>query len=462
MDTWRSGKKTRKSKHRNKHEDTKTTTPARHSPQNAESNALKDKSTISAHAIDDSGKRNVVRVKGKFRRRLKNTFPLHVSSLFLKNNEPTWSHFLDEYGKGDQDLSNVERPECFIDYGFMAPPEASNESKRTGEVKLYMDKKGWENEEGFRKLCEPILEKYSLTGLSISLLDRTRQVIKFAVNHPLNVISRNVSLDGHAILSHKSFALLDASRDWRTLYNPMVHGPPFIRFYVAVPLVSKNNIVIGALAVFDPFPRHSYQSKLINDLAELSAMVIGLADTPLSSSFPRAKKAKTTGAEYSKAIQWSSKVNNWEIPDGSAALIPDGNLVSNLTELKKLNCNPSILHSSRISQELMSSQNTQTAIEKAAQILASSLGLEMAYIVEIRKIYSFEVAPADLSSYTSGSYFDLEDKGSLGPSHKERIKIRLLGGYNLPQDNLKYDRKIHIEVLQSEYGMNFDSSEYHY
>lgn len=408
----------------------------------------------------NESRNSLVKLKGRIRRRIKKTFPRNIGSLFLKDIQPTWTHFLEEYGKGDQNLSSVERPQCFNDYGFMAPPEAWNESKRTVETKAYMDKKSWNDTDYFYKCCHSILEMFGITGISISLLDRTRQIVKFSINHPLTVISRNVSIDGHAILSKESFTILDASRDWRMLYNPMVHGPPFIRFYAAVPLLSKNNIAIGALAVFDPYIRCSCPVGLIDSLLQLASQIIQFIDQPCSALLPR---SLVYGPEVSKAVGWSTKVTNWGIPESSVDVIPESNLQLSLTGLRKLNCNPSILHSFEISQELMNSRTAIEAVERAAQILASALGLNVTYIIEMRKSFSYQVPREVLEGYNNGDNFKLEDKYLFGECTKERTKIRLLGGHGLPQKNdMKFDREIHTQVLNSEYGMHFDSPEYYH
>lgn len=417
----------------------------------------------------NTSKNSLVRIKGRIKRHIRKTFPRNIGSLFLKDLQPTWSHFLDTYGKGDLNLSNIERPQCFNDYGFMAPPEAFNESKRTAETKPYMDNRRWEYTDYFYGVCHPLLEEYNVTGVSISLLDRTRQVVKFSINHPLMVISRNVSLDGHAILSKGSFVILDASRDWRTLYNPMVHGPPFIRFYAAVPLYSRNNVVVGALAVFDPYIRCACPPNLIDRLRTLASTMIQYVDLPASSLSPRITPINSTyGPDVSKLhlnhTRRDPKMSNWEVPENSRDILADSSLHLGLTGLRKLNCNPSILHSFEISQELMACRSAVAAVERAAQILGLALGLAVTYIVEVRKTSVYFVPRKELASYKNGGAFDWESakNHALGKCAGESIKIRLLGGHGLPKEEIKFDRNIHAQVLQSEYGMHFDTSEYYF
>jgi predicted acetyltransferase len=74
------------------------------------------------------------------------------------------------------------------------------------------------HDRGFlRDLLSEILSEYQISGLSVSLLDSDKQYVKFGINYANeDVIAREASLDGHAVLSKGKFILKDASRDWRT------------------------------------------------------------------------------------------------------------------------------------------------------------------------------------------------------------------------------------------------------
>lgn len=76
-----------------------------------------------------SGLRNL---KTRLSEHLKKGFPGNIPLPFFKELPQTWAHFQEMYGKCDLDLSKIERPPTFNGYGFMAPPEAQNESKRIG------------------------------------------------------------------------------------------------------------------------------------------------------------------------------------------------------------------------------------------------------------------------------------------------------------------------------------------
>ncbi len=66
---------------------------------------------------------------------------------------------------------------------------------------------------------------------------------------------RDLSFCGHAILASEPLMVTDASRDPRFHDNPLVTGPPFIRFYAGEPLHASNGQAIGTLCLIDPSPR---------------------------------------------------------------------------------------------------------------------------------------------------------------------------------------------------------------
>lgn len=398
-------------------------------------------------------KKSFVKFKGRIKRSIKKTFPRMISSRILKDLPQTWAHFLDEYGKCDKNLSQVERPESFNQYGFMAPPEAFNESKRCSEVKIYLDKKNWRSIHTFYNKCKPLLDKYDFRGTTISLVDRTRQIVKFSINHPLDVVTRNVSLDAHAILSKDHFVLLDASKDWRMTYSPLVHGPPFIKFYAAVPIISKNGLIIGALTVFDSYPRDEIPEGLITEMQQVSRDAIDYVNQRKSSLSPRVSGyGNRTLTTFGK----NARLENIGILETNSNVMPEGHLQQGLIELKGLNSNPSMLH---LFQELLDSKDVTTAVDRAIEVIQKTLSLDLVYIVEVRTSFTYIIPDDQEFDYQNGDEFDLHDIELLGEPIKKNVHIRLIGGYGLPEESLKFDKSIHKHVLYSDYGMYFDVSE---
>jgi GAF domain-containing protein len=89
----------------------------------------------------------------------------------------------------------------------------------------------------------------------VSLVDHDRQFFKASVGLQAEETSRVVSFCGHAILGRDPFLVPDASQDQRFADNPLVTGPPHIRFYAGVPLLVDDRHAIGTLCVIDSKPR---------------------------------------------------------------------------------------------------------------------------------------------------------------------------------------------------------------
>ena len=90
----------------------------------------------------------------------------------------------------------------------------------------------------------------------VSLVAEERQWFKARVGLEVTETPRDISFCAHAIL-HPDAALIvpDATLDARFAENPLVSGPPFVRFYAGVPLVTPAGEALGTLCVIDRVPR---------------------------------------------------------------------------------------------------------------------------------------------------------------------------------------------------------------
>lgn len=90
----------------------------------------------------------------------------------------------------------------------------------------------------------------------VSLVDGDRQWFKARLGTDLTETPRADSFCAWAIASGEDvFVVEDATADWRFAENPLVVGPPGIRFYAGAPLHDGAGSPIGTICVLDRVPR---------------------------------------------------------------------------------------------------------------------------------------------------------------------------------------------------------------
>jgi phosphoribosyl 1,2-cyclic phosphodiesterase/GAF domain-containing protein len=105
----------------------------------------------------------------------------------------------------------------------------------------------------------------------VSLVDRDRQWFKS--RHGLDIVQtpREAAFCAHAILDREVLQVPDALQDPRFADNPLVTGPPRVRFYAGAPLSAADGSRVGTLSLIDPRAREldEEQVALLRDLADL-------------------------------------------------------------------------------------------------------------------------------------------------------------------------------------------------
>lgn len=116
---------------------------------------------------------------------------------------------------------------------------------------------------------------FGVATSTVSLIDEDRQWFKARVGVDVCETGRDAAFCGHAILDNDVMVVADAHIDERFAANPLVIGPPFIRFYAGAPLTTPAGFNVGTLCIFDPTPRPQGFSALERaHLSMLAGMVV--------------------------------------------------------------------------------------------------------------------------------------------------------------------------------------------
>lgn len=108
----------------------------------------------------------------------------------------------------------------------------------------------------------------------VSLIDRDRQFFKARVGIGRAETSRDTSFCAHGLESAEVLVVPDARLDSRFADNPLVTGPPGIRFYAGAPLISPSGRNLGSLCVVDVKPRPPLSETDVTTLKDLAALVM--------------------------------------------------------------------------------------------------------------------------------------------------------------------------------------------
>lgn len=350
---------------------------------------------------------------------------------------------------------------------MLQAPQCYHESLRRRAVDQYMKLDHWNDDSIFKKLFNQIKSTFGVSGIAISVMDASRTHFKVACGLGINDIPRNLSIDGHAILSRGHFTLLNAAQDWRTLNNPCVKGQPHIRFYCGVPLVATSRkLVMGVLSIFDPQPKQSFAASDCDQMKQFAKQVMDLLDTPVKQSQVFQDRANFQNfnnelvelrQKLGRATSRKSLLMSVFEKDGSG-----GPYLPNLNFRYRKMSKPLEVDCGTRQHALWGELYQIGCIKKAASALCGRLckahGVEAAYILEIRVAEPYLIATECFPKNATRIEADNYKYASRLTKKKGRecdVITRIVGHCTPLQTPPVLDNMIYYKALTSEFGMEY-------
>ncbi|NNE70337.1 MAG: sensor domain-containing diguanylate cyclase [Rhodothermales bacterium] len=153
---------------------------------------------------------------------------------------------------------------------MIPPPKPHNEEARLKRLRA-LGLLDTEHEERFDVVTRMAKRLFRVPMALVSLVDADRQWFKSCDGLDATETSREVSFCGYTILTDEVMVVPNALEDERFHDNPLVTGPPDIRFYAGYPL-SSDGFNIGTLCIIDTEPREfsDQEVKMLADLGGLA------------------------------------------------------------------------------------------------------------------------------------------------------------------------------------------------
>jgi len=129
-------------------------------------------------------------------------------------------------------------------------------------------------EPAFDRVTRSAASLFDVPIAVVSLVDRDRQWFKSCVGLDASETPRGTAFCAHAIMRDSVMVVPDASADPRFAENPLVIGPPGIRFYAGAPLVTAEGFRLGTLCIIDTKPRTMLSAEQQASLRDLAAIVV--------------------------------------------------------------------------------------------------------------------------------------------------------------------------------------------
>jgi len=150
------------------------------------------------------------------------------------------------------------------------------------------------SEERFDRITRTAQSFFGVPIVLITLIDEHRQWFKSKQGFDTNQTPRSISFCGHAILRESAFIVPDTLKDERFHDNPLVTGPPYIRFYAGMPLHGPKGYRLGTLCLIDKSPRDFAEPQIaaLADLAAWAELELDILTVKQATALAREKETR--------------------------------------------------------------------------------------------------------------------------------------------------------------------------
>lgn len=152
-------------------------------------------------------------------------------------------------------------------------PKASNEAQRLAALHR-LQVLDTPPEPAFERIVSIAKETFRVPVALVSLIDEHRQWFKARCGLDVPGTPREQAFCNYTILDDTIFVVGDTLANPTFATNPLVVGPPFIRFYAGAPLTVASGIRLGSLCIIDTQPR-TFDADDTRRLAGLAQVVVG-------------------------------------------------------------------------------------------------------------------------------------------------------------------------------------------
>ncbi|MCC2976774.1 EAL domain-containing protein [Sphingomonas sp. PL-96] len=150
----------------------------------------------------------------------------------------------------------------------------ADEGARLGAVRDY-DPGDLAADPALQEIATIAARRFDAPIALITLVRESEQIFLARTGIDRSGTDRDISFCSHALGSDDLLVVPDATLDPRFAGNPLVVGPPYVRFYAGVPLRVPSGHVLGTLCVVDPQPRNGLSARDRQALRALGAQALG-------------------------------------------------------------------------------------------------------------------------------------------------------------------------------------------